>query len=371
MKIGIIASHAWPVPYKTHTGDYVYALLAQTLDEMGHQITFYAPKGSYCPPHGRTLEMPCAYGKYPPAAQDCEAICYHSNYADLVREDIIHDFSTTKFIAEQFPKKSISTLFSSNWKHPENKKNITVCSKAHREKGLLGQTDYHGTVNEAMGGPAQLPLKEAHVVYLGIDTDFYSPTYRKENFFLWMGRWHPIRGYKEAIQIAKNTGVKLVLAGEHPDNEEFASQRECAMEAEKLAQGCPNIEIVWLPADPAHHLIKRQLLQAAQAFLYTVQFHEPFGLSQVEALACGTPVIAPNMGSCPEIIKHNKTGLIVSSQATWEEALDRVNLINVRYCRKDAVNRFDRNVMAKNFLEEYRKVLDLDHKEFLRMRGAW
>jgi hypothetical protein len=101
MKITIISTHSFPVPYKTHSGDYFYADLARTLDEMGHDVTFVAPNGSYIPPHGKQLSMPCAYGNSNPTGEECEQECF-DKYADILRhQDIVHDFSISKRIVEK------------------------------------------------------------------------------------------------------------------------------------------------------------------------------------------------------------------------------------------------------------------------------
>lgn len=358
MKVAVITTHSFPLPPPTHTGDIVILDLAIALHALGHEVTMYAPEGTKAP--GRLLTMPYSLGKSSPSSEACEQQCFNDHAAALRAEDIIHDFSITKRIAETLGSEgrpTVSTLLSSAWAHPNPPLNICVWSEAMRQRGLRGATDYEGTPTPEMGGPPQRPIRDAHVVHGGIDTDWYTPEGAKESFFLWMNRNHPAKGYQVAIDLARKTGIDLVMAGEHPDREMFEYQRACALEAVRMAEGLPNVRFEWLPADPDHHTAKRELYRRAKALLYTIQFQEPFGLSQVESLACGTPLIATNFGSVPEIVQHGRTGFVCNTMADLEAAVQRVGAIDPAECRRDAVARFDRGVMARAYLEQYRLVM--------------
>jgi FkbM family methyltransferase len=363
MKIGIVSTHSWPIPYKTHSGDLFYANLARALDEMGHEVTFFAPEGSYEPPHGKRLTMPCAWGTGTPTPSECEQECYHTHFEELVKQDIVHDFSITKRVADSLNvggyMRTISTLMSGTWGYPKSGRNIICQSAAQRERGLRGATDYENTPWPDYAGPTTPPIKEAHVVHDGIDTDFYVPTYEKGNYFLFLGRWAWVRGYALAIEVARQTGIELVMAGEHPDREATEYQKNCALDAIRLAEGLPNVHFEWLPPDPDHHTAKRHLIQGAKALLFPVQFQEPFGLMQPESLACGTPVIATRFGSVPEILVDGVTGYIVENNVPgFTDALSKIDKIKPAICREQAVRRFDYRVMAKNYLKEYEIVLN-------------
>lgn len=364
LKIGLVATSSFPLPPPTYTGDIVIVDLARTLDEMGHEVNLYAPEGSYKPPHGHILSMPCSWGQATPWPWECEQACFDA-HCDIIRqEDVIHDFSVTKRISENLlhegRRNVVSTLLGGVWTHPKPPLNIVVWSEAMRQRGLRGATDYENTPTPEMGGPPHPPIKDAHVVYGGIDTDYYSPGQNKEEFFLWMNRWHPAKGYQVAIDLAWKTGIPLVMAGDHPDAERFEYQRRCALEAQRLAVGLPNVRFEWLPQKPArvHHLVKRNLYRRAKALLYTVQFQEPFGLGQVEALSCGTPVIGTNFGSVPEVIEHGKTGYVCETMEDLRVACEEIDAIDLKTCREEAVRRFDRHVMARNYEAEYSAVLE-------------
>lgn len=361
MKIGIIATHSFPIPYPNlHTGDQVILNMAKALQNLGHEVTMYAPEGTE---FDNLKIMPASLGKYPPSSEDCELRCYNNNMGNLYKQDIIHDFSVTKQITKSMNDKGFMntccTLMGGRWTQEWTPHNLIVWSKSHQDRVSRGATDYENMPTPLLGGEPGRAIDNVDFVYGGIDTEFYTPTEGSKDYFLWMGRWHPVRGYKLAIELAKHMGLKVVLAGEHPDNEIFEYQKNCALEAEQLVKDIPNIELVWLPKDPDHHLAKRELYRNAKAFLYTVQFHEPFGLSQVEAMACGTPVIGPKFGSVPEVVEHRKTGYIIDNDISgFHKACKYIHEIKRLNCRARAVNHFDCKVMANSYLEKYTSIIN-------------
>lgn len=363
MKIGIITTHNFPIPSPCHTGEFFILGLVRSLREMGHEISLFTPKGTKCFPNVNFYEMPCSFGKVSPSSIECEQSCFNSHANILRKLDIIHDFSITKQIAENLFNEGyrniISTPLGGTWDHPNPAYNIVCSSYTMRSRGLRGATDYENTPMPDFGGKPFIPIKDARVVYYGINTDWYTPTYDKKDFFLWLGRWHNVRGYHMAIELAKKTGINLIMAGEHPDRELFDYQKHCVLEAIELAKDVPNIKFEWLPPDPDHHTKKRELLRQAKAYLCTTQFCEPFGLTQAEALACGTPIIATNYGSMPEIITNGITGYICENNIKdFSIALKMIGNIDPETCREHAVLRFDRKVMAKAYLAEYEAVIN-------------
>lgn len=359
MKICIICTHSYPIPFRIHTGDTVILDLANSLKDQGHDVWMAAPQGTDFP---NLIPMRASYGKYPPSSEECETECYLNHVDQFAAFDIVHDFSVSKKITQRLNDigflDTCSTLLGGPWRQDRSPRNLIVWSKSHRDRVLEGATDFRGTLTPALGGEPGPPVKDAHIVHGGINTGFYSPDkYQKDDYFLWLGRWHQARGYRRAIEIAKAADIKLILAGEHPDNEEFENQRQCAMEAVRLAAGYENISFEWLPKDPDHHTAKRDLIRKAKALLFTVQFHEPFGLMQCESLSCGTPVIGTNYGSVPELVINGKTGFVVENNIpAFIKAIHNIDEIDPTVCRKNAVARFDRNVMAKNYIREYETV---------------
>lgn len=376
MKIGLVAMHTFPLPSPIHSGDIVILDLAIALTELGHEVTMMAPAGTQAP--GRLLEMPASLGGSFPLAHEAEQRCWDEHREAILALDVVHDFSVTKRIVENMMWEDrvnyICTPMGGQWEapravrptsclqspYPLAPRNICVWSEAMRERGLRGATDYENTPTPDMAGPPGRPIKEAHVVAGGIDTGFYCPDpadpYRKGDYYLWCGRWHPVRGYKMAIDVARATGVQLVMAGENPSYMRWEQEKAWALEAVEYAKGLDNVTFEWLLPDPDHHTHKRELYRRAKAFLCTTQFHEPFGLSQVEAMSCGTPVIANDYGSMPEV--SGPTGATVeNSLEGFCAGIDWLCGGRPDRCRADAVNRFDRRVMARNYLAQYELVM--------------
>jgi glycosyltransferase involved in cell wall biosynthesis len=330
---------------------------------MGQDVSVFAPEGSFPPEGVKYYPYKCSYGAYLPGPTDCEQDCYN-RHKDIINScDIIHDFSINKTVTENLNANNkyntICTLMGGSWTFPTNKKNIVVWTEAMKQRGLIGASDYNKTSFEHMDPRVQTSINDAHIVNGGVDTNFYTPNYNKDNYFLWMNRWHPAKGYSVAIELAKKTGIKLVMAGTKPESEQFEYQKNCALEAVEMAKGYSNITFEWLKDDPDHHTSKLKLYQNAKSLLYTVQFQEPFGLSQVESMSCGTPVLGINFGSVSEVIDNGLTGFCVeNSLEALEEKLFDINQISYKTCRKIAVLRFDRSVMALNYLKEYNKILN-------------
>ncbi len=361
MKIGIVSTHSWPIPTPVFTGDIVILDLAIALHELGHDVMMFAPAGTKAP--GKLCEMPASLGASDPTARECEVATWNAYQNELRACDVVHDFSVEKNIAERTMaagRPAISTLLGGNYNRPASGRNVCVWSHAMRERALHGYTDYWQTPTPELAGPPTRPLTDAHVVYGGIDTDFYCPTdYTKSGYFLWLNRWHPAKGFAQAIQLAKDTGIALVMAGQHPDDMRWDSEKEHAREAIRSAEGCKNIRFEWLPAGQAeHHLAKRELYRRATSLLYPVQFQEPFGLSMVEAMACGTPVIGNDYGSVLEIIANTGFGWIAEEDGDWAQRVARPNVLaEPRDCRTEAVERFSRRAMAERYLKEYAAVI--------------
>ena len=385
MNIVLVAPHQWPIPTPAHTGHVVILDLAQALVQRGHDVSLIAPEGTkrFGGSGGgsaRLLSMNCSHGTAAPTAEHCERAALVVHEPMLKAADIIHDWSVEKHIADAYPDKSVSTVMSGNTSHPKHGRNVVVWSGEMRERALRGASDYEGTEFTQWHSMSR-PLKDARIVPGGVDTDWYTPAplmstpgglpaggplvqdaagrcfdYRKEDFILWLGRWHEARGYRLAIDVARSMpDQQFVIAGEHPDDCTNDHQKQCAIDARQCAIALGNVRNEWLPKD-GHHEAKRELYRRARAFLFTPRFREPFGLSQVEALACGTPVVGTNIGSVPEVIENCVTGLVVEP-FYLKQACEKVRNIRPEKCREEAVRRFDRKVMAANYVRAYEAAL--------------
>jgi len=182
-------------------------------------------------------------------------------------------------------------------------------------------------------------------VYHGLPEGLYDFIETPSDYLAFLGRICPEKGLDRTIEIAEKTGRKLKIAAKvDPVDREYFSQ-----EIEPLLSR-PFIEFVGEIGETD----KAEFLGNAAALLFPIDWPEPFGLVMIEALACGTPVIAFNSGSVPEIIENGITGFVVNDSEEAASAVERISTINRWKCREAFEKRFSANRMANDYLDIYR-----------------
>jgi glycosyltransferase involved in cell wall biosynthesis len=188
-------------------------------------------------------------------------------------------------------------------------------------------------------------LKYAATIHHGIRLEEFPFVADGGEDLLFFGRMHPDKGAAEAIAVAKATGHRLNLYGIVQDQGYF--EREVAPHLDE--------RIVYHGAVGGAERLRA--LGNAQALLHLINFDEPFGLSVIEAMACGTPVIAVNRGSMPELIEPGVTGMLVNSAGEAAAALDEVAAIDRAACRASVEVRFSVERMAGEYIALYERIL--------------
>src|SRR5712671_3057698 len=190
-------------------------------------------------------------------------------------------------------------------------------------------------------------LRYAATIHHGIRLeDFPFDPYGSEDL-LFFGRIHPDKGAAEAIAAARRAGRRLVMAGIVQDQDYHRAHVAPALDDHR--------SVAYL--GPVGGAARTKALGSARALLHLINFNEPFGLSVVEALACGTPVIASNRGSMPELIDHGVTGFLVDSVNAAVDAIGRIGEIDRAACRAAVSARFTVDGMADRYLALYRSLL--------------
>lgn len=184
-------------------------------------------------------------------------------------------------------------------------------------------------------------------IHHGIDVAPFAFSDTAGKYLLFFGRIHPEKGVREAIEVAKRAGVKLVIAGIIQDRDYFAT------EVEPYVDGSTVEYLGSVGPDR-----KADLLGGALALLHLISFDEPFGLSIIECMACGTPVIAFRRGSMPELIRHGETGYLVDDVEGAVSAVSAVRTIDRSACRAAVELRFTSARMARDYVRVYQHVLD-------------
>lgn len=183
-------------------------------------------------------------------------------------------------------------------------------------------------------------------VHHGIDLPAFTFRPEAEGYLLFFGRIHPDKGVADAIEVAQRAGRRLVLAGVVHDHAYFRERVEPHLDGDR-------VRFVG-SVGPAE---RDRLLGGAAALLHLIHFDEPFGLSVVEAFACGTPVVARPRGSMPEIVRDGVDGALVQTVSEAVERLAEVEALDRRAVRLGAEARFSQERMARDYLAVYERVL--------------
>ncbi len=188
-------------------------------------------------------------------------------------------------------------------------------------------------------------------VYHGLPENLFKPVYGDGKYLAFLGRMSKEKGVELAIDIAIKSGIPLKIAAKvDKADQEYFDQR-----LKKLLDH-PLVEFVGEISDKE----KNEFLGNAIALVFPIQWIEPFGLVVIEALACGTPVVAFKNGSVPELIDHGVSGLVVNDAEEAVNAIRNISMLERRECRKAFDERFTAGRMATDYLKVYNRVLELD-----------
>jgi glycosyltransferase involved in cell wall biosynthesis len=334
LRVGILAPISWRVPPR-HYGPWerVVSLLADGLVERGVDVTLFATADSITTARlvsvaPRPLnEDPSLHAK----AWECLHIA--NAYEHAAELDLLHnhyDFLPLSY-------SGLATVPVVTTIHGFSSDRILPVFQRYD-----GRTTYV-SISNADRHPS---LTYAATVYHGIALDEFTPRAEHGDYLVFFGRIHPDKGVAEAIELARRVGMRLVIAGIIHDEEYFA--REIA----------PNID-----DDRVRYVgsagpdTRDELLGNARALVHLVNFDEPFGLSMIEAMACGTPVIGRRRGSVPEVVEDGVTGYVVDSLDDAVTAVRNIDRLDRVAIRGRCADRFSRDRMVDDYLDVYRGVL--------------
>jgi glycosyltransferase involved in cell wall biosynthesis len=199
----------------------------------------------------------------------------------------------------------------------------------------------------SISNAARIPdLNYIATVYHGIELNQFTFKSKSKDYLIFFGRIHHDKGAKEAINIAHNVGMKLILAGIIQDKNYFQRNIEPFLDSDL-------IKYVGV-AGPKK---RDELLGGAYALLNPINIPEAFGLSVMEAMACGTPVISFNKGSMAEVIANGKTGFLVNTTEEAIKAIKKIDIIDRAECRRWVEKKFTVERMVDNYIKVYESIL--------------
>lgn len=334
MKVALLSPIAWRTPPR-HYGPWesVVSLLAEGLVKAGVEVTLYATADSFTSGSLRSI-CPKPYEEdkqLDPKVWECLHIAKLFEEAD--NYDVIHNhFDFLPLTYSRLVKTPV----------------VTTIHGFSSQRILPVYREYNDLVHyvSISNADRSKDLKYCATVYHGIDMNSF--TYKEEigDYLLYFGRIHPDKGTREAIDIARELDMPLLIAGIIQDEAYYRSQVAPFIDGEK---------IVYLGS--AGPVQRNTLLGGAFALLHPIFFNEPFGLSVVEAMACGTPVIAFDRGSMPEVINDGVTGFLVNNAEEAMQAVSRIPDLKRSNCRQWVESRFSQTRMVTDYLQVYEQIL--------------
>lgn len=202
------------------------------------------------------------------------------------------------------------------------------------------------SISNAQRKPAQGRVKFLATIYNGVDLKEFPFNEKPKDYFLFMGAMGEHKAPHLAIEACQKAGVKLVLAGGKIREPYFSKQVKPKIDKK---------QIQYIGEVSSQKRV--ELLQNARALLFPIIWEEPFGLVMIEAMACGTPVIAFNHGAVPEVIENKKTGFVVEDVSGMIEAIKKIDSIKRIACRQLVEQKFTYERMVDDYLKTAIKVM--------------
>jgi glycosyltransferase involved in cell wall biosynthesis len=340
MRIGLIAPPWTPIPPLLYGGiELVVDQLARGLDEAGHEVLLFATGDSTCPvPRKWVLEE--AEGQRIGMAVPEIRHVLHA-YESVRGCDVVHDHTLMgPFHAERFPDLPVATTIhgpfndelSDIYRSIGDRVPIVAISHAQRRSA------------------AEIPV--ARVIHHGVEATQFPVGDGKGDehgpYLLFLGRMADDKGAHRAVAVARKAGLRVKLAGkmrEPPEVSYFREQVEPLLgpEAEYLGE--------------VSHEQKLELLGGAAALLFPIRWNEPFGMVMLEAMACGTPVLAFPEGAAPEVVDDGLTGFLCEDEAAMVMAVGRLEELDRKACRRAVEGYFSTNRMVAEHVDLFESLV--------------
>jgi glycosyltransferase involved in cell wall biosynthesis len=336
MRVALIAPPWIPVPPPAYGGtEAVIDTLARGLEAAGHEVLLATTGDSTCPVERTWVYERAKTDEMGDIAVELTHLLHA--YDAAVSADIVHDHTVAGPVLGSL-RSSIPPVVTTN--HGRFTDDVRALYRSLGDRVPIVALSHH---HASTAGDVAV----ARVIHHGLDEDRY-PVGPGGDHLAFVGRMSPTKGVRQAVEIAERAGTPLVIAAKMRTT---AEHEYFDTEIKPLLGG--NVHYVGELGLAA----KLELLGSALALLNPIQWDEPFGLCMVEALACGTPVIATRRGAAPEIVDHGITGFLCTgteeavAAIAWAASLDRLA------CRAAVTARFSARRMVADHVALYRDVL--------------
>ena len=336
LRIAVLAPISWRVPPR-HYGPWeqFVSLLTEGLVARGVDVTLFATEDSITAAR-LSSTAPRGWSEDPAAPDAKVAECLHISavFERAAEFDLIHN-------SFDFLPLTYSALVATPVLTTIHGFSSPAIVPVYEKYNHLGA---YVAISEADRHPR---LDYLATIHHGIDTAAFPLGSGDGGYLLFFGRIHPDKGAAEAIEVARRVGLPLVMAGIVQDERYFAAE---------VAPHIDGDRVRYLgPVGPEQ---RADVLGEAVALLHLISFEEPFGFSVVEAMACGTPVVAFRRGSMPELVDDGSSGALVEDVEGALAAIPGMLGLDRGAIRERAVARFDRERMTDEYLAAYAGVLD-------------
>jgi glycosyltransferase involved in cell wall biosynthesis len=330
----VLSPISWRTPPRHYGPWELFAsLLTEGLVERGHEVTLFATADSLTAA-SLSATSPTGWSE-DPSIEPKVAECLH--IADVFERagefDLIHN--SFDFLPLSYSRLVATPVVTTI--HGFSSERIVAVYERY------DPTSTYVAISDADRHPR---LRYAATIHHGIDVEQFAVRPDRGEHLLFFGRIHPDKGTAHAIEAARRAGRRLVIAGIIQDERYFAEEVEPHVDGDRVSF-----------VGTVDATRRAEELGTAHALLHLIDFDEPFGFSVVEAMACGTPVVAYERGSMSELVDDGTTGFLVADPAEAAEATERAGSLDHHAIRTAAVERFSAAAMVDRYIALYRSVL--------------